>query len=96
MNRMVDLALSGLDDWFDGAKADLAGLAAEDETAGAFAARAAEALAPGQGAAIAAALAEGFGYDPATLARDWSTEDRQGLAQTAVAFAALTPDFLLR
>ena len=96
MNRYVDLALSGLDDWFDGARADLAALSAEDETAEAFAARSAEALAPGQGAAIAAALADGFGYDPATPARDLSPKDRQGLAQTAIAFAALTPDFLLR
>jgi uncharacterized protein (DUF1800 family) len=96
MNRYVDLALSGLDDWFDGARADLSAPSAEDETAEAFAARAAEALAPGQGAAIAATLADGFGYDPATLARDLSSEDRQGLAQTAIAFAALTPDFLLR
>jgi uncharacterized protein (DUF1800 family) len=96
LNRYVDLALSGLDDWFDGARADLATLIAEDETAGAFAARAAEALAPGQGASIAAALADGFGYYPETPARDLSAEDRQGLAQSAVAFAALTPDFLLR
>lgn len=96
LNRYVDLALSALDDWFDGASADLAASATEDETAEAFAARQAEALAPGQGAAIAATLAEGFGFDPATLARDLAAEDRQGLAQTAIAFAALTPDFLLR
>lgn len=96
LNRYVDLALSALDDWFDGASADLAASTTGDETAEAFAARQAEALAPGQGAAIAATLAEGFGFDPATLARDLAAEDRQGLAQTAIAFAALTPDFLLR
>lgn len=96
LNRYVDLALSALDDWFDGASADLAASTTEDETAEAFAARQAEALAPGQGAAIAATLAEGFGFDPATLVRDLAAEDRQGLAQTAIAFAALTPDFLLR
>jgi uncharacterized protein (DUF1800 family) len=96
MNRMVDLALSALDDWFDGARADLAAPAAADETAEAFAARQAEALAPGQGPAIAATLAESFGFDAKTPARALSAEDRQGLAQTAVAFAALTPEFLLR
>ena len=96
MNRYVDLALSGLDDWFDGARADLATPAAVDETAEAFVARAAEAVAPGQGVVIAAALADGFGYDPTTPLRDLSAEDRQGLAQTAIAFAALTPEFLLR
>jgi hypothetical protein len=37
MNRYVDLALSGLDDWFDGAQVDLAILVAEDETARAVA-----------------------------------------------------------
>lgn len=96
MNRMIDLALSGLDDWFDGARADLAAPAAEDETARAFAARAAEALAPGQGATIADTLAQSYGFDASTAVRDLPPEDRQGLAQTAIAFAALTPDFLLR
>jgi uncharacterized protein (DUF1800 family) len=96
LNRYVDLALSGLYDWFDGAKADLTPLASDAETALAFAARHADALAPGQGAGIAADLALSFGFDPEDAARDLSPEDRQGLAQTAIAFAALTPAFLLR
>lgn len=96
LNRYVDLALNGLQDWFDGATADLSGLASDGETAGDFAARHAEALAPGQGRAIAADLGQAFGFEAATAARDFSVEDRQGLAQTAIAFAALTPEFLLR
>lgn len=96
LNRYVDLALSGLEDWFDGARADLTALAHDDETTQAFAARQAEALAPGQGAAIAADLAGAFGFDATVPARDYPAADRQALAQTAVAFAALTPDFLLR
>lgn len=96
MNRYVDLALSGLDDWVDGGQADLTVLASADETAVVFAQRHADALAAGQGSAIASDLAQAFGLDPTTLARDLSPEDRQGLAQTALAFAALTPEFLLR
>lgn len=96
LNRYVDLALTGLDGWFDGARADLTALASEAETAPDFAARHANALAPGQGAAIAADLAQGFGFDAATPAHAFAPEDRQALAQTALAFAALTPDFLLR
>lgn len=96
LNRYVDLALSGLEDWFDGARADLTALADPGETAAAFATRHADALAPGQGAGIAAGLAASFGVDPALAVRELSAEDRQGLAQAAVAFAALTPEFLLR
>lgn len=96
MNRYVDLALSGLDEWFDGARADLKSLAHEDETALSFAARHGEALAEGQGSSIAETLAVAFGFDPTTAAFDLSPDDRQALAQTAIAFAALTPEFLLR
>ncbi len=96
LNRYVDLALSALEDWFDGARADLTVPAVEDETMQAFAARQAEALAPGQGDDIAATLCSAFGVDPAAPVRDMAVEDRRGLAQAAVAFAALTPDFLMR
>ncbi|WP_374426513.1 DUF1800 domain-containing protein [Tabrizicola sp.] len=96
LNRYVDLALNGLQDWFDGATADLSALASDAETAGDFAARHAAALAPGQGGDIAADLAGAFGFDPGTPARDFSAGDRQGLAETVVAFAALSPEFLLR
>ena len=96
LNRYVDLALSGLEGWFDGGRADLAALAGDDEAALAFAARHADSLAPGQGRVIASELAAGFGFDASTPARDYPAEDRQALAASAIAFAALTPDFLLR
>jgi uncharacterized protein (DUF1800 family) len=96
LNRYVDFALNGLDAGFDGAEADLAPLAAPDETIAAFATRHAEALAPGQGAAVTADLAGAFGVAPGQPAGDLSADDRQGLARAAVAFAALTPEFLLR
>jgi uncharacterized protein (DUF1800 family) len=96
LNRYVDFALAGLEEWFDGAEADLAGLASDGMTVADFAAQHAEALAPGQGADIAAALSVAFDVEGSALARDLSVDDRQGLARSAVAFAALTPDFLLR
>ncbi|HLQ17863.1 MAG TPA: DUF1800 domain-containing protein [Tabrizicola sp.] len=96
LNRYVDLAISGLEVWFDGGQADLRALADDSETIQGFAQRHAEALAPGQGSAIAADLALSYGVDPTTAARDLAADDRQSLAQTAIAFAALTPEFLLR
>ena len=96
LNRYVDLALGALDDWFDGARADLSVTVGAAETVLDFAARHGDALAPGQGATIAVELARAFGFDAATRAGDLLPEDRQVLAQSAVAFAALTPDFLLR
>ena len=96
LNRYVDLALSGLEDWFDGAKADLSNPGDPATTTIAFAAQHAEALAPGQGEGIAKALAEPFGIDATSMATEFSIEDRQALARAAVAFAALTPEFLMR
>lgn len=96
LNRIVDLAISAFEDWFDGADADLSRPAGDAATLGAFAAQHAEALAPGQGADIAAELTRAFGVDPAAPLDALSTEDRRGLGRSAVAFAALTPGFLLR
>lgn len=96
LNRYVDLALSALEDWFDGAKADLSAPSDSAASVAAFAAQHAEALAPGQGGPIAETLAAAFGADPASRAADLAAEDRQALARAAVAFAALTPEFLLR
>jgi hypothetical protein len=64
MNRYVDLALSGLDDWFDGAQVDLAILVAEDETARAVAETLADlVVAPGYWLSdpLRARLETGFG-----------------------------------
>lgn len=96
LNRTVDIALSALDDWFDGARADLSSLANADMSLSDFAAQHSDALAPGRGTEIAASLAEPFGVTGDTRASDMTAEDRQALAQSAVAFAALTPEFLLR
>ena len=96
LNRTIDLAISAFDDWFDGARADLAQPAGDAATLGAFAAQHADALAPGQGSGIAADLALAFGIDPAAPVDAMPPEERRGLGQAAVAFAALTPEFLLR
>ncbi|WP_128516632.1 DUF1800 domain-containing protein [Tabrizicola thermarum] len=95
LNRYVDMALSALEDWFDGAATSFP--APQDAaTVGAFAAQHADALAPGQGTRIGEILAGAFGIDATSPAGELSAEDRQSLARSAVAFAALTPDFLLR
>jgi uncharacterized protein (DUF1800 family) len=96
LNRYVDIALSALEDWFDGAEADLSTPADQATTVSTFAAQHSDALAPGQGAQIGDALASAFGMDAASPASDLSSDDRQGLARSAVAFAALTPEFLQR
>jgi uncharacterized protein (DUF1800 family) len=96
LNRYVDIALGGLADWFDGADADLSALPDDSETVQDFASRQADLLAPGQGAAIAGELADAFGLEGERPASEVSAEKRQELALAAAAFAALTPEFLLR
>lgn len=95
LNRMADLALYAHDDWFGGAKADLAALA-EKETVSAFVYRHAATLAPDIAKAVVDDLAGVYGLDHTAAAGDLTAEDRQGLATAAIALAALTPDFLLR
>jgi len=96
LNRLVDLALYAHDDWFGGVTLDLAALATQDETAVAFLTRHASALAPDEAGAITAELAQTYGLSPHTVASELAAEDRQGAAVAAIAFAALTPEFLLR
>jgi uncharacterized protein (DUF1800 family) len=96
LNRSIDIALNCFEDWFDGATVDLSVPTALDQTTASFAAQHSDRLAPRQGEPIAAILAEAFGIDPENPVADLSPEDRQGLARAAVAFAALTPEFLLR
>ncbi|MCU0901955.1 MAG: DUF1800 domain-containing protein [Cypionkella sp.] len=95
LNRIVDLALYAHDDWFGGVTADLAALE-EAETISAFLTRHAASLSPLAAGAVVDDLAEIYGLDPDSSASDFSAEERQGLASAAIAFAALTPDFLLR
>ena len=97
LNRLVDLALYAHDAWFGTARADLSGLAHAGESAREFLTRHAAALAPAAAEGLAAdvgASLYGDGLDgPADQA---APEDRQGAALAVVAFAALTPEFLLR
>jgi uncharacterized protein (DUF1800 family) len=97
LNRLVDLALYGLDDWFGTARADLTVLDRDDETGRAFLFRHAAALAPDAAEGIAGELGQAFFGetldDPVSRV---SAEDRQAAAQMALAFAALTPEFLFR
>ncbi|MGL4238348.1 DUF1800 domain-containing protein [Tabrizicola sp.] len=95
LNRLVDLALYAHDDWFGAVSIDLAAVT-DGEAVGDFIARQTSALVPARGADLARELAEVTGDDLAAPASDLSPENRQGLATTAIAFAALTPEFLLR
>lgn len=95
LNRLVDLALYAHEDWFGSVTVDLAAVQ-PDETHGGFVARHAGALVPGSVGDIATAMAETFGYDPAQSIVDVSAQDRRGVGASVVAFAALTPEFLLR
>ena len=88
LNRLVDLALYAHDDWFGVCTVDFAAL--EGETVGDFAGRWAGML-----GGKADWLAD-VGVDPGAAMTDLNDDERKGLAAGAVAFAALTPQFLLR
>jgi uncharacterized protein (DUF1800 family) len=97
LNRVVDIALHALDDWFGAAVADVTTPASADETAAAFLARHAAALAPGLAGQIVRELGPAFlGDTPDRPAHDMPEDDRRHAAKMAIAFAALTPEFLLR
>ena len=88
LNRLVDFALYGHDDWFAVASADLAAME-KSETIGALTDR-------WSGRFGVTGLAAQMGLDPATPASAFSEDERRGAASGAVAFAALTPAFMLR
>lgn len=96
LKSYIDIALSGLEEWFARAKTDPALLAICEVPVADLAAQHADALAPRQGAAIAASLAGAFSFENGSLSRDLLRRDLQGLATSTVAFAAHTPEFLLR
>lgn len=95
LNRLVGYALEAHEDWFEVARADFSPLG-PDESYRDFVARFAGALAPGRADEVVTVLQEPYGFDPAALVAEMPDEDRVGLAKMAVAFAALTPDVLLR
>jgi uncharacterized protein (DUF1800 family) len=97
LNRLVDLGLYCLDDWFATASADLSVLDAKAETGRGFLARHAARLSPSAAEGIADDLGPAlFGDALDGPASDLSRVDRQGAAQAALGFAALTPEFLFR
>jgi uncharacterized protein (DUF1800 family) len=97
LNRMVDIALAGLDDWFDGARADhLTVMASRNETAVAFLLRQAARINPGLAEAIAADLAQVYGISPDDPADAFDQPTRAEAARIAIALAALSPEFLMR
>lgn len=97
LNRVVDLALYALDSWFGAARAEVTRVARDDETGAEFLARHAGALAPASAAQIVDELAPGFlGGSRDWLAREIPEDDRRHAAKMAIAFAVLTPEFLLR
>lgn len=90
LNRLIDTALYAHEDWFGVATIDLA--ATEDgETIAAFLARWAA-----KTGSDPAGLCDALGIDPATPTRNFTVDERKGAAAAAIAFAALTPEFLLR
>ena len=91
LNRLVETALYANDAEYGVATVDLGALASADETIGAFLNRWAARVGPAPDG-LAAALY----VDPGAPARDMTEADRKGAAGAAIAFAALTPQFLLR
>lgn len=95
LNRIVDLVLDAHEDWFDGATADLAAVL-PGETAAAFVRRHVAAVAPAREAEIAADVLQMAERRPMLPMAGVPEDERHALATQAIAFAALTPDFLLR
>ena len=96
LNRLVDVALYTLDPGARMVTVDLATLSDPNESALAFLARHASALAPDAAAGIAAELVLAFELAPDSLASDLDADFLNDAGATAIALAALTPEFLLR
>ena len=91
LNRLVDFALYAHEDWFGLASLDRSRVAAPDETVGAFLARWSALV----GASVDVVIAA-IDIDPTEQVSVYSDEDRASLANQAIAFGALTPEFMLR
>ena len=99
LNRLVDLAINGLSDWFGVAPADAAQKLATvqgDETVDAFIARQAALIAPAGTGTLATTLAATMGADPAAPVAGFTPDERAEAVRMAMAMAALSPDFMLR
>ena len=96
LNRTVDLALYAHEDWFATASADLAAMGDPAQTLADFAATwAARLIGPTGADTVRSAIAT-LDVDAAAIVGEMSPDDRKGVATAAIAFAALTPEFLLR
>jgi len=87
----VEFALYAHEDWFGLASLDRSRVAAPDETVGAFLARWSALV----GASVDVVIAA-IDIDPTEQVSVYSDEDRASLANQAIAFGALTPEFMLR
>jgi uncharacterized protein (DUF1800 family) len=98
LNRVVDLALYAHDDWFGAARVDLSAPETPEESLRAFLVRHAAALSPSAADRIAEEVGGAFFGAEALDVPVGATPagQRQEPALMAVAFAALTPDFLFR
>ncbi len=89
LNRLIDYAVFAHEEWFSVAKVDFS--ANPGETTQDFADRYAQRL----GGPIDGLLAA-MGVDPAAPAQGLSPDEQKAVASSAIAFAALSPAFLLR
>jgi hypothetical protein len=96
MARMVDFALYAHDDWFGCTTTPLASIAPKaasfDELGRFWAERL---LGPGANADFAD-MAEAFGVEDRGAPLELNDEEMQGWSATFIAFAAVSPDFMLR
>ena len=90
LNRYVDFAMSAHDDWFGVVSLDRK--AQSVETLGAYMARWTQRF----GVPALPDLLAAFDGDPNTPMTEFTEEETNGLAQAAIGFAALRPEFLMR
>jgi uncharacterized protein (DUF1800 family) len=96
MARMVDLALYAHDDWFGTTTTRLANLApkgASFDTIAQF--WVTKLLGPNTGDPLID-VSQAFGIDDGTTPMELSDDDAQGLSASIIAFAAVSPQFMLR
>jgi Protein of unknown function (DUF1800) len=98
LNRMVDAALYAHEDWFGCTDQRLEDRLPEGpDSLAALAKPWAEGLlGPEKGAAAVQALADALGIAEMQAPLNLNADEQQGLCAAAIAFAALTPQFLLR
>ncbi len=97
MNRYVDIAFFAHDDWFGCTDTSLgAATPAEAQSFAAFTGYWVQRLRGPETPDVLAELADAFDVSDPEAAMDLNPEDRNGAAAMAVAFAAMTPQFMRR